>query len=291
MAPTILEQLSAALAGNIAANASGVVAIRAGRSALSGFVWRPGLVVTAEEALPEDSEPTVILQGGEALRATLAGRDPTTDVALLRLEREVGTPPALGTATPSTGALVQLLAASDGAARAALGTVALAGPAWRSLRGGEIDQRIELSIPFRHGAEGALVLDASGRAFGMGVSGPRRRVLVIPAATIERVAVALLEGGHVARGYLGLRLQPVALDGGGGMGAMVMGVDPGGPGAAAGIRQGDVILAWDDKPIEGVRALMRALGPSSVGTRVDLTLGRAGAQVKTELKIAGRPAA
>jgi S1-C subfamily serine protease len=289
--PPILEHLSAALSGAVASAARSVVAIRAGRAGASGFLWRPGLVVTADEALPEEGEPQVVLPGGAVLRATLAGRDPTTDIALLRIEGEGPAPAALHASVPEPGALVQAVGAQDGRPVAALGCVAVAGPAWRSLRGGEIDARIELDMALRGAAEGGLVLDAAGRAFGMAVFGPRRRALVIPAATIERVAATLATGGRVPRGYLGLKLQPVALAGGEGVGAMVMGVDEAGPGAAAGMRQGDVILAWDGRPIEGVRALLRALGPASVGSRVRFSVKRAGEPLEVEVTIGERPAA
>jgi S1-C subfamily serine protease len=113
---------------------------------------------------------------------------------------------------------------------------------------------------------------------------------VIPAATIARVAAVLEEKGRVPRGWLGLRLQPVALDGDGGVGVMVMGVEPNGPGAAAGIRQGDLVLAWDGQPIEGMRGLLGALGPAGVGREVRLALRRAGAPVEVTLTIGERPA-
>jgi S1-C subfamily serine protease len=288
---SILEQFSAALVGAVAGAAAGVLGIRAGRDTASGFIWRAGLVVTAAEALPEEGEMSVLLPGGEALRAKPVGRDPSTDIALLRPDRELAAPVSLQHAPPPVGSLVQLIGAQDGAPLAAIGSVARSGPAWRSLRGGAIDARIELDVALRPQAEGGLVLDAAGRAVGMAVFGPRRRVLVIPAATIERVAATLAEHGRVARGYLGLQLQPVRLDGGAGMGAMVMAVDASGPGAAAGIRQGDVITAWDGKPIEGVRALLRALGPASVGSRVRLTLSRGGAPLLAEVGIGERPTA
>ena len=101
----------------------------------------------------------------------------------------------------------------------------------------------------RKSAEGGLVLDAGGEAIGMAVFGPRRRVLVIPTATIERIAPKLASNGRIARGYLGLGLQPVTIEGGEGSGAMVMRVDPQGPGALAGLYQGDILVAWNGEPI------------------------------------------
>jgi S1-C subfamily serine protease len=125
----------------------------------------------------------------------------------------------------------------------------------------------------------------------MAVFGPRRRVLVIPAATIERVAAKLASHGRIPRGYLGLGLHPVALTGGGGAGAMVMSVDPKGPGAAAGVHQGDVIVALNGEPIRHVQSLLRALGPDRVGQTVTLDLRRAGETKQLSLTIGERPTA
>ena len=169
-----------------------------------------------------------------------------------------------------------------------MGVVSFVGPQWRSLRGGLIDARIELDAALARSSEGGLALDASGQALGMAVFGPRRRTLVIPMTTIDRVADVLATKGRIARGYLGLSLQPVKLDAGG-IGAMATSVDPKGPGAAAGVRQGDIIVAWDGAPIRGVHQLVRALGPDSVGASVKLTLRRGGEPIETTLTIGERP--
>ena len=125
----------------------------------------------------------------------------------------------------------------------------------------------------------------------MAVFGPRRSVLVIPSATIERVAAKLETDGRIARGYVGLGLQPVALEGGDKSGVMVMSVDPRGPGAAAGVYQGDIIVTWNSEPIGQMHSLLRALGPDSVGRTVTLGLRRAGEAKQIPLTIAERPAA
>jgi S1-C subfamily serine protease len=254
----------------------------------SGFVWRPGLIVTSDEGLAEDGDVRVILPGGETVAARVAGRDPTTAIALLKVDRTDLQPLAMAAAIPPSGALALALGAEEGAPTTALGTVAVNRGAWQSMRGGEIDARIELGLSLSRAAEGGLVVDAPGRAIGMAVFGPRRRVLVIPSATIERVAPRLESHGHLARGYLGLGLQPVRLDDGG-VGAIVMNVDRDGPGAAAGLAQGDVIAAWDGRPIESVSALRRALGPESVGSKAVLSLKRAGASAQATITIGERP--
>ena len=288
--PSPLSAFSAAVAELVRGAAPSVVSVKSQHSQSSGFVWRPGLVVAAEEALADDGEIEIVAHDGARARAELVGRDPSTDVALLRVERTdlpQASPSAGGAAA---GALALVVAAREGAAAASLGIVSYAGPQWRSLRGGLIDARIELSAALRRSSEGGLALDADGQALGMAVFGPRRRTLVIPFSTINRVADVLAAKGRVARGYLGLGLQPVKLETGG-TGIMAMSVDPKGPAAAAGVRQGDVIVAWNGEAVRGLHHLLRTLGPDSVGTSIKLSLKRAGEPVELTLTVGERPAA
>ncbi|HEX2137097.1 MAG TPA: S1C family serine protease [Microvirga sp.] len=284
-----LLDLSTGLAALVSKAAPSVVAVHSRRSRSSGFVWRPGLIVTAEEALADEGEVSVTLPGNDAVPAQVVGRDPTTDVALIRTARSDLSPVTPAPRPPAVGELVLIVGAQEGAPTAALGMVARAAGAWRSIRGGEIDARIELDVAMRRGAEGGLALDAAGRPLGMAVFGPRRGVLVIPASTVERVATTLEKHGRVARGYIGLGLQQVALQEGGEAGVMVMSVDPQGPGAAAGIRQGDILVTWDGVPVGGVACLQRALGPESVGRTLPVGLLRAGSSVQANLTISERP--
>jgi S1-C subfamily serine protease len=283
-----LKAFSDAIAQLVARAAPAVVSVHSHRSRASGFVWRPGLIVTADETLAEEGDIAVGFADGATASATLAGRDHTTDIALLRVSDTARQPASLSTSAVAAGSLAVTVGRNEGHSLVASGVVAAAGPAWRSMRGGDIDARIELDLHLRRAAEGGLALDVSGTAIGMAVRGPRQ-TLVIPSATIERVAAKLASDGRIARGYLGLALQPVRV--GEGVGAMVMDVETGGPGAAAGVHQGDVIVAWNGKPLEGVRALRRALGPDSVGTTAEVSILRGGNPSKVHLTIAERPAA
>jgi S1-C subfamily serine protease len=286
--PNILSSFSSATAGLAAGAAPSVVSVHSRRSRATGFVWKTGLVVTADETLADEGEVAIRLADGTTRPATIAGRDHTTDIALLRTDTAGLTPAKLaGTApAPALGALALVVAAERGTSTAALGVVSLVSGKWRSLRGGDIDARLELDVRLPHSHQGALALDASGSVFGMAVHGPRR-VLVIPSATIERVAARLESHGRIARGYLGLGLQPVKLDDG--IGAMVMSVDKAGPSATAGIRQGDVIVRWNNEALSGVRGLLRALGPDSVGTVVDVAVRRGGEPASVKVTIGERP--
>jgi len=283
-----LSAFSAAVADLVRGVAPGVVSVKSRHAQSSGFVWRPGLIVAAENALADDGEVDIVAHDGASARAELVGRDPSSDVALLRIQRTDLPQAAPSGSVPAAGVLALVVAARDGAPAASLGIVSYSGPQWRSMRGGLIDARIELSAGLRRSSEGGLALDAEGRAFGMAVFGPRRRTLVIPLATIDRVAATLAAKGRVARGYLGLGLQPVKLDGGG-LGLMAISVDTRGPGAGAGVKQGDVIVAWNGEPLRGVHHLMRLMGSDSVGATVKLSLRRAGEPLELEVTIGERP--
>jgi S1-C subfamily serine protease len=284
---TALASLSSALTATVAQAAPALVSVHSHRSRATGFVWKPGLVVTADEALADEGEISVLFADGTEKPATIVGRDHTTDIALLRVEGITTAPANLTADVPALGALAVITAADHGTPIAALAMISKSAERWRSLRGGEIDARIELDTRLRHSSEGGLALNAAGQAIGMAVSGPRR-TLVIPTATIQRVASRLETHGRIARGYLGVGLQPVKLDNG--VGAMVMSVDKNGPAAAAGLREGDVITAVNNEPISGVRALMRKLGPDSVGTTVEVAGLRGGEPIRVSLTIGERPA-
>jgi len=283
-----VKDLSTGIARLVRTARPSVVAVRSDHSRSSGFFWRPGLIITADEALSEEGDFTVTLPGGDSIAAELVGRDHTTDIALLRVGRSDLPSIALESPPVALGALAIAVGAEDGEPTAAFGVVSRSTGPWCSLRGGEIDARIELDLRMRQSAEGGLAMEAAGRAIGMTVFGPRRRVLVIPSATIERVAARLEKHGHIPRGYLGLGFQLVTIEGGG-RGVMVMNVEPQGPGAKAGVHQGDIIVAWNGVPIRHVRSLLRALGPDSVGQTVTLGVRRGGETKDVRLTIGARP--
>ncbi|WP_316180979.1 S1C family serine protease [Bradyrhizobium sp. SZCCHNRI1009] len=282
-----LSSLSSALSTTVAAVAPSLVSVHSHRLRASGFVRKSGLIVTADEALADEGDVTIVFADGTTRPAGMAGRDHTTDIALLRFDGGAAAPVKLSGEVPALGSLAVIAAADQGTPVAALAMVSKSAGPWRSLRGGDIDARIELDTRLRHSSEGGLVLDAAGHAIGMAVRGPRR-TLVIPAATIERVASKLETHGRIARGYLGAGLQPVRLDDG--LGAMIMSLDKSGPAAAAGLRQGDVITALNKEPFRGMRAMMRELGPDSVGAVVEVAALRAGEPVQFALTIGERPA-
>jgi S1-C subfamily serine protease len=281
--------------------ASSIIAVHGGsRWPSSGVHWRSGVIVTAEEVLERDEDIKVTLPGGRVVAASLAGRDPSTDVAVLRFQPD-GLPaaPTADAASLRPGDVVLAIGNHEGAPMASLGIVAIAGPAWHSLRGGTIDSLIRLDLALSPAAEGGAVIDVQGRVVGMAVLGPRRRVLAIPTSTIDRVVDQLLAKGRVFRGYLGAGLQPVRLgrpsdaqpSGSGRRGILVASIDPDGPAARAGLLVGDIVTTWNSRPLDRVREVMRLLGSDSIGNTVDLGLLRGGAAMTLKIVIGERPVA
>jgi S1-C subfamily serine protease len=288
-----LAMFSTAAAALVEAAGKVVVAVdHGGRRTISGIHWRPGVIVTAEELFEQEKDIAVTLPGGRQVTASLAGRDPSTDVAALRVEAEgLAVAKTADAAALRAGHLVLAVGNHAGAPLACLGIIAYAGGIWHSMRGGAIDSFLRLDLDLNRAGEGGALVDMQGRVLGMVVYGPRRRVLAIPASTIDRAVDQLLAKGYVARGYLGAGLQHVRLGGTGAQrsGVLIAGIDPEGPGARAGLLVGDIITAWNDTPVERTRDLMRLLGPQSVGKDVELKLVRGGATASIKVTIGERP--
>jgi S1-C subfamily serine protease len=294
MTTDTLEQFSDALADRLAAASAIAVGIRTGHRDRSGILWRENVVVTSEQVLPEGTEFTVIRNGTE-LPARLAGRDPGTNVAVLRLSQALAGALPEAAQLPRPGSLALIVGAdARGAATGRLGMVHATGPEWHSIAGGRIDALLRLDT--RLGAdEGGPVLSLGGKLIGMSTSGPRRRALVIPAATIARVLDPLLAEGRIARGWLGVALQTVMVPerlrdaAGRDTGMMVVSLAPGAPAEQAGVLPGDIILELDGKRVGRARGLAVALAPERVGQPATLKLLRAGEVQLVTATIAARP--
>jgi S1-C subfamily serine protease len=296
MTPDHLEQLSEALADRLQAASRFVVAIRTGRRDRSGILWHEDVVVTSEQVLPQGTDFTIVHDGKETA-ARLAGRDPGTNVAALRLTRPLAAPslPA-AIAAPRPGSLALVVGADhNGAPTGRLGMLHAAGPEWHSEAGGRIDSLLRLDT--RLGSdEGGPVLTIDNRLIGMSTAGPRRTALAIPAATIERVLGPLLTEGRVARGWLGVGLQHVHVPerfrdaAGRDAGMMVVAIAAGCPAERAGVLPGDIILEVDGRRTGRARGLATALSPERVGQPATLKLLRAGQVHLVTVTIGARPA-
>ena len=292
-----LIQFSDALAERTAAAATFTAGVKLPGAALrSGVLWRPDIVVLSEQSLPEGAEAgEAILAGGEVHKGKVVGRDTGSNIAVFKLDAPHAM--ALPTfAVPRVGELTLAFGANgQGGATVRIGTVEGVGAEWYSRGGGRIDRRVSLSLMLPRRAEGGPVTDTRGQLLGFSTFGPRRRTLVIPPETVERVIDPLLKQGTIARGWLGLALHPVAIGeelrepAGGTHGLMAMQVVADGPAARAGIVAGDILVSLDGVPAARWGTLARKLGQDSVGKQFDVRLIRAGALTSQTVTVEARP--
>lgn len=301
--PTLLEQLSTDLADATAAAARSVVAIHARRRIpASGILWRPGLVVATHHTVHKDEDVAVTLPDGSRTRAAVAGRDPATDLCLLRLDDDGDAVPATLAHEPlRVGQLVLAVGRAGADVSAALGAVSAVGPAWRTWHGGQIDRFVRLDLAVYDGFSGGPLVDGAGRVAGVNTSAlSRAAALAIPVATVERVVDQLLAGRPTRRGWLGIGAQQVKLpepvrvalaDDGRDQahGLMLVGVDPGSPADRAGLLLGDVVLRLGDTATEDVTDVLAALGPDAVGRTLAADLLRAGERRTVQVTVDAQP--
>ena len=293
-----LVQFSDALAARVEFTKPTAVALRlAHERYVSGIVWRPDAIVASEQSLPRRDEFEVVIAGGAVTTAKVAGRDSSTNIAVLRVQEPLASS-SITTSEARAGAVVIAIGADGtGGASARLGVVNTAGPEWHSSRGGLIDRRIALDVRLARSEEGGPIFDAAGNCIGMSTFGPRGQVLVIPAATIDRIVPTLLKDGRVARGWLGVTLQAVAVPDAlretvdQSSGLMVMSVVENGPAAQAGILAGDIILSVDRTSTHRFRKIARYFGSESIGRKAELRVIRSGTVVTVKTTIAERPVA
>jgi S1-C subfamily serine protease len=281
------------------AGRSVVGVLEGGQQGVSGTVWREGIVVTAEHTIRGRKEVTLALPAGGTVTACVAGRDPGTDIAVLKL-------PSNGAATAAIGAAEQLRVGhlvlavgrrgEDGLSTS-YGVVSSIGGPWRTWQGGRIDRYWRLDLQPYPGFSGGPLVDAAGQVLGINTSGPRRSVLTIPLTTVEQVVNQLLTRGHVARGYLGAGLQAAQLpktlqqqlglkrD----MGLLIITIATDGPAERAGLMLGDLVLAMNGTALSDPADLQASLDSESVGKTARLQILRGGGLSEIGVTIGERP--
>ena len=292
-----LLSLSNDLAGAVERAAPSIVTVHARRRLPStGVHWRPGIVVTADHTVRTEQDITVTTSEGRSLPAVVAGRDPGTDLAVLRVT-DLGAPTA--TAGADTGLRVgHMVLALGYGPRASWGVISALGPRWRSWRGGEIDRLVRLDLVLYPGFSGGPLVDATGRVVGLNTSGlARESALAVPMTTVSRVADELSSKGHVSRGYLGVGMQPVrlpeplraALGLESDSGLIIVTVEPDGPAARAGVLLGDVLVTLDGTPTRDLEDVQGRLGPDRIGRAVSALVVRAGTRAELRITVGERP--
>jgi len=296
-----LQNLSNELAGAVEHASAGVVAVHARpRINSSGIVWRQNLILTSSEGIRFEEGIKVVLPDGKLTEARLRGSDPGTDLALLEADTGVTSPIAFGSdGNLKTGQLVLAVGrtASTGPI-ASFGVISGVSGEWKSWRSGKLDPFVRLDVSVYPTSSGGAAVDASGALIGLVSTGlSRTSVLAVTRKTVDRVAQKLLDHGYVGRGFLGIALQPVALprdlkeklkleqD----TAVMLLGVEPAGPAASAGLIMGDILLQTGNSVISDAETLADALDSASIGEALSFRVLRAGAIQEMQVRIGERP--
>jgi S1-C subfamily serine protease len=290
----LLTTLSDEISGAIQRASQAVVTVDARRQvAASGMIWPSGsgIVVTADHVVERDEDITVRLADGRKVAATVAGRDPGTDIAVLRLTLPASSAvPAPAELAPLDSVKIGHVALAigrpgEGATMATFGIVSAIGGNWRTARGGTVESYVRADVALYPGFSGGPLVDTQGRIIGLNswhLAGGQE--LAIPSQAVSSTVQTLLTQGRVRRAYLGVTSQPVALPDAlrqkvglqQNTGLVLVGVEAGSPAEQAGLLLGDVLVAFAGKPIADPQDLQAALGTATVGTPATVTVIRGG---------------
>ena len=292
-----LAALSDGLAGAVEKAGASVVRVNGRRRRpSSGVVYAPNAVLTASHALEREEDVTVGTADGRTLSASFAGRDPSTDLAVLRVEGlEAVATPAEGTPRVGEFALAVGRSGRGDGPRASLGVVSTVGGPLRTWRGGRLERYIGTDATPYPGLSGGALVSAGGEVLGILTTGPMRgAALAVPADLAWGVARALEDRGSVKRGYLGILSQPVHLPDGqrhgltqrGGL--LVVGVEDGSPAGNGGLMIGDILATLDGQPVEDTEDLLVLLTGERVGRSVPVNVVRGGELESLEVTVGER---
>jgi S1-C subfamily serine protease len=270
------------------------------RGSTSGVIWRPGIIVTAEHALRRDEEIQVTLPDGKTAGAKLVGRDPSTDLAVLKCEEATAVPATFGDSDALKAGHVTLVVGRTRASGpvAALGFVSLVTKERRLWGGGAVSPYLRLDVALQRTGIGGAVVNSEGKIVGLAT--PKfapAGALAILVVTVNRVIDALLEKGRIPRGYLGVGLQPVRLPEGlretlqrkEKTAAMVLEVEPDGPAHKAGVVIGDILTKIDGKPVMRLEDVHAHLHGEGIGKTVRAEFLRGGAPREVSIVVGERP--
>jgi len=294
-----LNELSEAMVAAVEkAGAATVLVDARKRFPASGIAVTPDLILTADHVVERDDDIKVILPDGMELAASIAGRDPGSDLAVLRLERPVASPAEAAPEEARVGQLVLALGRpSPEGIQASLGVVSAIGGPVRTGHGGLLERYLRTDATPYPGFSGGPLVDTAGRVVGLNTSGlGRGAAITIPAALAWGIASTLAKHGHVRRGFIGVRSQPVAiaiaqqkaLGREQASGLLLVGVEEKSPAEKGGLLVGDIIVALAGKPVADPDELLAALVGDVVGKATPFEILRGGQPLVVTVTIGER---
>ena len=281
----VLNDLSNGLADAVETAGQSVLRVEARRRMpATGIAWSAdGAIVTAHHVVQRDENITVGLPDGQEAGASLVGRDPTTDLAVLRTDARLQPPAWVEADDLKVGQLVLALGRPGRTVQATLGIVSALGQSWRTAAGGTVDRYLQTDVVMYAGFSGGPLVDVAGRVVGLNSSALLRGVSpALPVATLRRVAETLLAHGRMRRGYLGVSTQRVRLPDalaeqlGQETGLLVANVVADSPAARGGLFLGDTVVAVAGEPVRHHDDLLARLGGDQIGQTLSIRVLRGG---------------
>lgn len=263
----------------------------------SGIVWSAdGVIVSAHHVIRRDEGIQVGLPGKESMPATLVGRDPTTDVAVLKVDAtDLAATAWADDSQLRVGQLVLALGRPGTTVQASMGIVRAAGGAWRTPGGGKVARLIQADLVMYPGFSGGPLVAADGSIAGLNTSALWRGAHVaMPKTTVEQVVADLLAHGRVRKGYLGIGIQTVKLSGTVAAeldqetGVLINSVEPDSPAEESGLLVGDILVVLGDQPVRHPDDLAALLRGERAGQTVPAKIVRAGAVQEISVTIGER---
>lgn len=257
------------------------------RMPASGILYAADLVVTADHVVERDEDISVVLANGSSLSASIVGRDPGNDLALLRLEKPAPVTAEKASGEPRVGQLVFAVGRpSTEGLEASSGIISsIGGPVRIGHHGALLERYLRTdTIPFP-GFSGGPLVDVEGKVVGLNTSGlAHGAAITIPAYLVWSVADNLVKYGYIKHGYLGIRSEQVELSADLGKalnreqeaGLLLVSVESGSPAEAGGLMVGDILVAIDGQAVADHDELMVHLGGDAVGKTLQVQVLRGG---------------
>ena len=298
---TDLGHLSQSLIELVAKAASGVVAVKtAPHKVVSGVVLRNDLIAVADHSLRREGRVKVQSHDGSQYAGEVAGRDPSLDAAIVRVEGAHLTPlTAVDPGSLKTGALAAVIGMTmDVGPSASLGILGAVSGNRRTWRGGTLDHFFRLDVNLYPSQLGAAVVDGNGHLIGLATPGLLRHSSVaVPVITLNRIVDEIIKEGRVRHGYLGIGLQPVAIPAhlreklglNTEVGLILLSIEPDSPAHLAALQLGDILLSLNEQPVGEVEDLQAMLRGEAIGKALQLKLLRGGELLQTQVTVAERP--